>query len=91
MTDELRLFAEWYNEHRPHEFLGGCTPNEVYERRFPKARKPRHEPRAKWPKGSSCARPWALTRGSPGVKLELVIDYHGDRRHLPIVTLKRVA
>jgi transposase InsO family protein len=90
MTDELRLFAEWFNEHRPHEFLGGRTPNEAYERRFPAIRKPRYEPRANWPRASPCARPWALIRGSPGAKLELVLDYHGGRRHLPIVMLKRV-
>ena len=88
---ELKLFQAWYNEHRPHAALNGRTPREVHERRFPANRKPRYEPRAKWPRGSPCAKPWALTRGSPGAKLELDIEFHGGRRHLPIVKLRRVA
>ena len=27
---ELNLLADWYNEHRPHTWLGGRTPGEVY-------------------------------------------------------------
>ncbi len=27
---ELNLFADWYNEHRPHTWFGGCTPEEAY-------------------------------------------------------------
>jgi hypothetical protein len=88
---ELRLFQHWYNEHRPHDALGGRTPDEVYEKRFPANRKPRFEPRARWKKAFPCARPWALTRGSPGARLELNIAFHGGRRHLPIATLRRVA
>lgn len=91
MYRELRLFHEWYNEHRPHEALGGNTPNEVYERRFPQNRRPRHEPRSRWPRGSPCARPWALPRGRPGAELQLEVEYLGGRRHLPIATLRRVA
>jgi len=87
---ELKWFQEWFNEHRPHEALGGRTPNEVYERRFPAHRKPRYEPRARWQKSFSCARPWALVRGSPGARLELNVEFHGGRRHLPIVRLRRV-
>jgi hypothetical protein len=87
---EFKHFQEWFNEHRPHQALGGRTPMEVYEHRFPANRKPRYEPRSRWPRGSPCARPWALTRGSPGARLELIVDYHGGRRHLPIVGLKRV-
>ncbi len=44
-----------------------------------------------WPRGSPCARPWALVRGSPGAKLTLEVSFPGNRKHLPIVTLKRVA
>ncbi len=88
---ELDLVADWYNEHRPHETLGGRTPNEAYYRRFPAHRRPRHEPRSRWPRGSPCAKPWALTRGRPGAQLELEVKFHAGRRHLPVVTLKRVA
>lgn len=88
---ELKLFQEWFNEHRPHDALNGRTPNEVYEKRFPANRRPRYEPRAGWQKGFPCARPWALTRGSPGAKPELNVELHAGRRNLPIVTLKQVA
>ena len=30
-------------------------------------------------------------RGEPGLRLQLVVDFHQGRRHLPIITLKRVA
>jgi hypothetical protein len=76
---------------QPHDGLGGKTPTEVYEKRFAANRKPRHEPRARWQKSVPCARPWALTRGSPGAKLELAVEFHHGRRHLPIVSLRSVA
>jgi putative transposase len=88
---ELDLIVEWYNTHRPHAALGGRTPDEVYFAKFPACRRPRYEPRAKWPRASPSARPWALTRGRPGARLELEIHYHGGRTHLPVVMLKRVA
>jgi transposase InsO family protein len=88
---ELQLIVEWYNSFRPHSSLGGRTPDEVYFRKFPANRRPRHEPRAKWPRASPCARPWALTRGRPGARLELEVTHHVGRKHLPIVSLKRVA
>ena len=88
---ELSLIVEWYNAFRPHSALAGRTPDEVYFAKFPAHRRPRFEPRAKWPRGSPCARPWALTRGRPGARLELDVAFHGGRKHLPIVTLKRAA
>jgi putative transposase len=88
---EFSTFADWYNEHRPHETLGGRTPNEAYHRRFPAIRTPRYEPRERWPRGSPCAKPWALIRGRPGVKLELQVSGYAGRKHLPIITLDRVA
>lgn len=88
---ELTLWAEWYNGHRPHMTLGGRTPDEVYHGRFPAHRRTRHEPRERWPRGSPCAGPWALVRGRPGAQLRLEVAYHGDRPHLPIITLRRAA
>ena len=88
---ELTAAAEWYNEHRAHSSLRGRTPNEVYDSTFPANRRPRFETRSKWPRGSPCARPWALVRGSPGAKLKLDVSFYCGRKHLPIVTLKRVA
>jgi hypothetical protein len=83
--------VEWYNRHRAHTWLGGKTPDEVYYGCFPANRKPRLEPRSRWPRAAPCARPWALVRGNPGARVEMEVTFHGARRHLPIVTLKRAA
>ncbi len=88
---EVALLVQWYNEHRPHTTLRGCTPDEVYHAKYPANRKPRYEPRARWPRGSPCAVPWALVRGSPGAQLELNVEFLGDRKHLPIVRVQHVA
>jgi transposase InsO family protein len=91
MPRELALLAEWYNRHRPHTDLGGRTPEERY-RRIPSAcRRPRFEPRERWPITSGCARPPAKVRGKPGARLELILAHHQGRKHLPIVMLKKVA
>jgi transposase InsO family protein len=88
---ELLAIVQWYNEYRPHVTLGGKTPNEVYEGRFPAHRKPRIEPRPGWPRGSVCAKPWALVGGKPGQRFETTVAFHEKRRHLPVVTLRRAA
>ena len=89
--NELTMIIQWYNEHRPHDSLGGKTPNEVYETRFPANRKPRIEPRTSWPRSSPCARPQTLVAGKPGQRFEMTVDFYRKRRHLPVVTLKRAA
>ncbi len=88
---ELSAIVEWHNEHRPHSWLGGRTPNEVYFGRFPANRRPRLEPRSRWPRGSHCARPWALVRGSPGARLTVEVSFHNGKRHLPVVKVRRAA
>jgi putative transposase len=88
---EVSSYSAWYNEHRPHTTLDGATPNEVYFGRRPANRSPRFEPRARWPRGSPCARPQVLIKGKPGVRLELSVTFHGGRKHLPVVTIRRVA
>ena len=76
---------------RPHTTLGGRTPNEVYCHRRPANRRPRIEPRRKWPRGSPCAKPQTLVAGQPGDRFTIELDYHRGRKHLPIVSLKRAA
>ena len=71
--------------------LQGRTPDEVYHGRHPGCRYPRFEPRAHWPRGSPCARPGVPIRGKPGVRLELRVQHDADRKHLPVVTLRRAA
>jgi transposase InsO family protein len=88
---ELDAITQWYNAHRPHTWLGGKTPDEVYFDRYPDNRRPRFEPRPQWPRGSPCAKPWALVRGKPGAELILEVRFHRGRKHLPIVTLRRAA
>ena len=39
---------------------------------------------------SPCAKPWALVKGQPGVRLELHVRYYKGRKHLPIIELKRI-
>ncbi len=86
---ELVAIADWYNACRPHTWLGGRTPDEVYHGRYPANRRPRFEPRSRWPRGSPCARPWALIKGKTGERVELEVTFHAGRKHLPVVTLRR--
>jgi len=88
---EVGLAIDWYNEHRPHMTLGGRTPNEVYAGGYPANRKPRYEPRERWPRSSVCAKPVTLVKGRPGARIEIDVDFASSRRHLPIVHVKRAA
>ena len=88
---EIHHYVLWFDENRPHERFGARTPDEIYFGCMPAARKPRFEPRARWPRRSPCAQPQALVRGRPGAVVELRVGYRAGRKHLPLVTLKRVA
>jgi transposase InsO family protein len=88
---ELQFFLLWYNRERPHDTLQGATPDEIYFARRPACLAPRFELRAAWPRSSQCAKPKVLVKGKRGVRLEMRVDFLADRRHLPIVNLKRVA
>jgi putative transposase len=88
---ELAYCFAWYNAYRPHVSLTGRTPNEVFFRSRPANRRPRLEPRQRWPRSSPCAGPRTLIAGQPGDRFILEVDFHGGVRHLPIVSLKRAA
>ncbi len=88
---ELTCLVAWYNDRRPHMTLDGKTPNEVYFGLRPANRRPRIEPRKRWPRNAPCAEPSTLVAGQPGDRFTIEIDFHHGRRHLPIVSLKRAA
>jgi putative transposase len=88
---EVDLYVAWFNAERPHSRFGARTPDEIYFGGMPVCRKPRFEPRARGPRRSPCARPQALVRGRPGIRLDLDVRYHAGRKHLPIVEVRRAA
>ena len=91
MRAEADAIIAWYNTCRPHTALGGRTPEERYGRVASACRRPRWEPKPNWPSDSSCASPQVKARGKQGVNLQLVVDFHQGRQHLPVITLKQVA
>jgi hypothetical protein len=88
---ELDHLAAWYNGDRPHTALDAATPDEIYYGKQSACVKWRFEPRSKWPRGAPCAAPDAPVRGRPGTRLEVNVRYRAGRKHLPIVTVRRVA
>jgi transposase InsO family protein len=88
---ELSLLADWYNGHRPQAGLAGATPDEIHFGRLPAHRRPRFEPRARWPRAAARARPQAPVRGRRGVRLAVEIRYLEGRALLPVVALNRAA
>ena len=88
---EFTHFIAWYNEYRPHSKLEGRTPNEAYFRLRPANRRPRIEPRKRWPRRSRCAGPSALVAGQPGDRFTVKVEFLGGQRQLPIISLKRAA
>ena len=91
MRDELGCYATWFNEHRPHEALGGRTPLEVFARASPANEAPRFEPRQHWPARARCAAPKVPVKGDACVRLELLVHRLKDRRHLPLIELRRAS
>lgn len=84
-------YLQWYNEHRPHETLGGKTPNEVYFGRSPAHERPRIEPRAKWPQNLGCAAPQVPVSGRPGQPFDLHVRHRHGRMPVVKLTLHRQA
>ncbi len=88
---QLGKLTSWYNTHRPHMFLDGRTPGEVYHRQRAVNRQPRFEPRPERPRRSPCASPITLVKGKPGVRLQLDVTFQGGQKRLPLVALQRAA
>jgi hypothetical protein len=82
MRRELSYYVSWYIQFRPHSFLKGKTPQEVYKDLVPADAKSRFEPRSRWPRGSPCASPQTMIKGKQGSKPLLVIGFFEGRNHL---------
>ena len=86
--NELALFSEWYNRHRPHSALHGQTPAETHHGIKQVGQRFMFEPRTRWPAGAS---PKTPASGERGATFGLEVSHQSGREHLPIVTLKRAA
>ncbi len=71
--------------------LARRSPQEAYDNLRPANRCPRFEPRPRWPRPSRCARPQALVKGAPGVRLEIQLNFLAGRKHLPVLSVRRAA
>jgi transposase InsO family protein len=80
-------FMSWYCESRPHQALGGATPDEMYFGKRPAHSELRLEPRARYPASGPCARPRVPARRARGVKL----GYQDAIAELPVVELRTAA
>ena len=89
MENELRTYAAWYNEFRPHTRHFGKTPNEIYFNRRAANTLPRIEPRKYAKHLTPCAAPRMMIRGKAGTNIRLVLDFHDRNRLLPIVKFER--
>jgi transposase InsO family protein len=88
---ELALFTAWYNRMRPHERLRGATPDEFHGGTKPFRGRARFEPRVQWPRDARCASPRSTGGNRSSARLALQVRYLEGRKHLPLVTLRRVA
>ena len=84
MLIEVELVVRWYNELRPHRRFDGATPAEIKAAVVPATKRPRFETRSRYPVT-------AELRAERGVVLELDVTYLEQRRHLPVVGLRRAA
>jgi putative transposase len=91
LQEKLALYFRWFEEHRPHQGLGGRTPREAFNGLAPANRRPRFEPRPRWPKESGCAHPLARPKPNAGGELALIVAFADDERQLPIIALRRAA
>jgi putative transposase len=83
LRQELALYTHWYNAHRPHQALGGRTPDEVCRGdRITRRRSGRKSGAEQSPPASS-----ALPQPAP----RLEIRFLEGRRHLPLVHLRQAA
>ena len=80
MQAELIVFGRWFNSARPHQALGGETPDEVFFGKRPARHSRRIEPRARYPARGA--------RRVPARHLRLVTEGFEGRAHLEVVRLE---
>ncbi|MBN2194982.1 MAG: hypothetical protein JW751_19350 [Polyangiaceae bacterium] len=85
MAEELNVFVDWYNGARPHQRLRGATPDELYFGRDRARDGPRFEVRGTYPSGD------AKLRAKAGTVVELHVERHRGRPHLPVIELRPAA
>ena len=83
LAGEQSAYTTWFNEHRPHQALEGCTPQEIYDAFAPLNEAQRFPLRP--------ARTADQDDAVSGLRLTLAVAYHEGRRQLPIIELKRAA
>jgi putative transposase len=88
LAAEVGAYVCWYHEQRPHQGLGGRTPDEVRRRTKPARERRRLEPRAAYPLRDRSA---VNTARRVTGELVLVVDHFQGRPHLPVVSLRRAA
>jgi transposase InsO family protein len=91
MRNHIACSVAWFHEWRPHQGLGGRTPNEGYDRKTPANTKPRIELRPRWPRGSPCAEPQARVTRRKVSRLTLSVKFVDGHRQLPVVEVKIAA
>jgi transposase InsO family protein len=91
MRRHVGSFVAWFHQWRPHQGLGGRTPNEVYQGKKPANTEPRFEPRPQWPRGSPCAEPQVRGTRRKVTRLTLSVKFVDGRRQLPVVEVKAAA
>jgi hypothetical protein len=83
MRKELSVYTCWFNEHRPHQALDGCTPREIYEDPSLLDCSPYT--------GSRQERSTIHNVAKLRPRCTLVVTYHEGRPQLPIIELRRAA
>ena len=78
----LDAYQRWYNEHRPHQTLGGRTPRERLEGRDAERRTPRFQLRARFPIEEDAER---------CDELKLVVRHIDGEKHLPVFEILNAA
>jgi hypothetical protein len=91
MEAALDAYRIWFNEHRPHEALGGRTPAEVRDGIMPARDGPRIEPRNRMPHARASPDGTGPPSRRVRSQLELVVSHVGGLRELPVVELREAA